>query len=249
MAIDLKNHVALVTGASQGIGRACAVALAEAGAAVALAARNEEKLREVAREIAFKGGQAEVFRMDMASEDDIKNAVKGAAAKYGKLDILVNNAGITRDTLSMRMKRADWDDVIATNLTGAHLAAQAAISGMLRQRWGRIINITSIFGQTGQAGQVNYAASKAGMIGMTMALAREVASRNITVNAVAPGWVETAMTDVLPEEMKEQMKKAVPLGRAAKAEEIAYAVRWLASDEAAYITGHVLSINGGMLMG
>lgn len=249
MGIDLKNHVALVTGASQGIGRACAIALAEAGAAVALAARNEEKLREVAHEIASKGGQAEVFRMDMASEDDIKSAVKGAAAKFGKLDILVNNAGITRDTLSMRMKRADWDDVIATNLTGAHFAAQAAISGMLKQRWGRIINITSIFGQMGQAGQVNYAASKAGMIGMTMALAREVASRNITVNAVAPGWVDTAMTEVLPEDMKEQMRKAIPLGRAGKPEEIAFAVRWLASDEAAYITGHVLSVNGGMLMG
>ena len=249
MAVDLTNHVALVTGASQGIGRACAVALAEAGAAVALAARNEDKLREVAQEIAGKGGQAEVFRVDMASEDDIKSAVKGAAAKFGKLDILVNNAGITRDTLSMRMKRADWDDVLATNLTGAHLAAQAAISGMLKQRWGRIINITSIFGQMGQAGQVNYAASKAGLIGLTMALAREVASRNITVNAVAPGWVDTAMTEVLPDEMKEQMKKTIPLGRAAKAEEIAYAVRWLASDEAAYITGHVLSVNGGLLMG
>ncbi len=249
MAIDLKNHVALVTGASQGIGRACAVALAEAGAAVALAARNEEKLNEVAQQIKSGGGQAEVFRMDMASEDDIKNAVKAATAKLGKVDILVNNAGITRDTLSMRMKRADWDDVIATNLTGAHIASQAVISGMLKQRWGRIINITSIFGQMGQAGQTNYAASKAGLIGLTMALAREVASRNITVNAVAPGWIETAMTEVLPEEMKEQMKKTIPLGRAGKPEEIAYAVRWLASEEAAYITGHVLSVNGGMLMG
>ena len=247
--MNLTGHVALVTGASQGIGRACAVALAESGAAVALAARSEEKLNEVAQQIKNAGGQAEVFRMDMASEDDIKNAVKGAVAKFGKLDILVNNAGITRDTLSMRMKRADWDDVITTNLTGAHLAAQAAINGMLKQRWGRIINITSIFGQMGQAGQVNYAASKAGLIGMTMALAREVASRNITVNAVAPGWIETAMTEVLSDEMKEQMKKTIPLGRAGKPEEIAYAVRWLASDEAAYITGHVLSVNGGMLMG
>lgn len=249
MAINLSNHVALVTGASQGIGRACAMALAEAGAAVALAARNEENLRVVAQEIRDAGGQAEVFRVDMTSEDDIKAAVRGAAAKFGKLDILVNNAGITRDTLSMRMKRVDWDDVIATNLTGAHLAAQAAISGMLKQRWGRIINITSIFGQLGQAGQVNYAASKAGLIGLTMALAREVASRNITVNAVSPGWIETAMTEVLPEDMKEQMKKAIPLGRAGKPEEIAHAVRWLASDEAAYITGHVLNVNGGMLMG
>ncbi len=249
MAINLTGHVALVTGASQGIGRASAVALAEAGAAVALAARNEQKLKEVAAEIRGKGGHAEVFRMDMASEDAIKAAVKAATAKFGKIDILVNNAGITRDTLSMRMKRADWDDVLATNLTGAHIAAQAVISGMLKQRWGRIINITSIFGQMGQAGQVNYAASKAGLIGMTMALAREVASRNITVNAVAPGWIDTAMTEVLPDDMKEQMKKAIPLGRAGRPEEIAYAVRWLASDEAAYVTGHVLSVNGGMLMG
>ena len=249
MAIDLAGHVALVTGASQGIGRACAVALAEAGAAVALAARNEEKLNEVAAEIRSKGGHAEAFRMDMASEESIRTAVKEATGKLGKVDILVNNAGITRDTLSMRMKRADWDDVIATNLTGAHIAAQAVISGMLKQRWGRIINITSIFGQIGQAGQVNYAASKAGLIGMTMALAREVASRNITVNAVAPGWIETAMTEVLPGEMKEQMKKAIPLGRAGKPEEVAYAVRWLASEEAAYVTGHVLNVNGGMLMG
>ncbi len=249
MAINLSGHVALVTGASQGIGRACAVALAEAGTAVALAARNEEKLNEVAAEIRSKGGQAEVFRMDMASEDSIKAAVKDATTKLGKIDILVNNAGITRDTLSMRMKRADWDDVIATNLTGAHIASQAVISGMLKQRWGRIINITSIFGQMGQAGQVNYSASKAGLIGMTMALAREVASRNITVNTVAPGWIETAMTEVLADDMKEQMKKAIPLGRAGKPEEVAYAVRWLASDEAAYITGHVLNVNGGMLMG
>ena len=249
MTVDLKNHVALVTGASQGIGRACAMALAEAGATVALAARNEEKLNAVASEIKSKNGQAEVFRMDMASEDDIKAAVKSATAKLGKVDILVNNAGITRDTLSMRMKRADWDEVIATNLTGAHIACQAVISGMLKQRWGRIINITSIFGQMGQAGQVNYSASKAGLIGLTMALAREVASRNITVNAVAPGWIETAMTDVLSADMKEQMKKAIPLGRAGSAEEVAYAVRWLASEEAAYVTGHVLNVNGGMLMG
>ena len=249
MGIDLTGHVALVTGASQGIGRACAIALAEAGAAVALAARNEEKLNEVAAEIKSKGGNADVFRMDMAGEESIKSAVKEAIAKFGKVDILVNNAGITRDTLSMRMKRADWDDVIATNLTGAHVASQAVISGMLKQRWGRIINITSIFGQMGQAGQVNYSASKAGLIGLTMALAREVASRNITVNAVAPGWIETAMTDVLPDDLKEQMKKAIPLGRAGKPEEIAFAVRWLASEDAAYVTGHVLNVNGGMLMG
>ena len=249
MAINLTGHVALVTGASQGIGRACAIALAESGAAVALAARNEEKLNEVARQIRGASGQAEAIRMDMASEDDIKNGVKATIAKFGKLDILVNNAGITRDTLVMRMKRADWDDVIATNLTAAHLASQAAISSMLKQRWGRIVNITSIFGQIGQAGQVNYAASKAGMIGMTMALAREVASRNITVNAVAPGWIETAMTEGLTQELRDQVTKMIPLARAGKPEEIAYAVRWLASDEAAYITGHILNVNGGMMMG
>ncbi len=245
----LAGRVALVTGASQGIGRACAMVLAADGAAVALAARNEEKLRQVAGEIAAKGGKAEVFPMDVASDGEIKSGIKGAIEVFGKIDILVNNAGIARDQLVMRMKRTDWDAVLETNLTGPYLCIQQVISSMLKQRWGRIINITSIFGQMGQAGQANYAASKAGLIGLTMAIAREVASRNITVNAVAPGWIETAMTEVLSPELREQMSKAIPMGRAGTDKEVAHAVRFLASEEAGYITGHVLKVNGGMLMG
>jgi 3-oxoacyl-[acyl-carrier protein] reductase len=245
----MAGRVALVTGASQGIGRACALALAEAGASIALAARNEQKLEEVAKEIQEKGGKAAVFRMDVGNEDEIKNAVKNAIAQLGKIDILVNNAGVTRDTLLLRMKRADWDAVLQTNLTGAFLCTQAVISSMLKQRWGRIINITSVFGQTGQVGQANYAASKAGLIGFTMSMAREVASRNITVNAVAPGYIETAMTAGLSEELKSKVNDMIPLGRAGSDMDVAYAVRFLASEEAGYITGHVLNVNGGMLMG
>ena len=243
------NHVALITGASQGIGRACALALSETGTAVALAARSESKLADVVQEIAAKGGQAAAFRMDVANEDEVKAAVKAAQARFGKIDILINNAGITKDTLLMRMKRADWDSVLQTNLSGAFYCAQAVIGGMLRLRWGRIINISSVFGQTGQAGQANYAAAKAGLIGFTMAMAREVASRNITVNAVAPGYITTAMTEGLAEELKAKVNEMIPLGRAGTDMEVAHAVRFLASDEASYITGHVLKVNGGMLMG
>ena len=243
------GRVALVTGASQGIGRACALALAEGGAAVALAARNEEKLAEVAKEITAKGGQAAVFRMDVANEDEVKAAIKSALDRLGKIEILVKNAGVTRDNLLMRMKRADWDAVLNTNLTGPFLCTQAVIPNMLKLRWGRIINITSIFGQMGQAGQANYAASKAGLIGFTMAMAREVASRSITVNGVAPGYIETAMTEVLSDELKAKVSDAIPLGRAGSDMEVAHAVKFLASEEAGYITGHVLKVNGGMLMG
>lgn len=243
------GRVAFITGASQGIGRACAIALAEGGATVALAARNEEKLAQVAAEIQAKGGQASVFRMDVSNEDEIKATVKSAIEKLGKIDILVNNAGITRDTLLLRMKRADWDSVIQTNLTGPFLCTQAVLGSMLRQRWGRIINITSIFGQTGQAGQANYSASKAGMIGFTMSMAREVASRNITVNAVAPGYIETAMTEGLSAELKSKVSEMIPLGRSGSDMDVAHAVKFLAAEEAGYITGHVLNVNGGMLMG
>jgi 3-oxoacyl-[acyl-carrier protein] reductase len=248
----MAGRVALVTGASQGIGRACALALAEAGAAVALMARNEEKLAAVAKEIEAKGGQAATFRMDVASEDDVKSAFKAALERFGKIEILINNAGVTKDTLLLRMKRSDWDSVIQTNLTGAFLCSQVAIASMLKQRWGRIINITSVFGQSGQAGQANYSSSKAGLIGFTMALAREVASRNITVNAVAPGYIETAMTEGLSAELKAKVNELIPLGRAGTdmdVAHVAHAVRFLASEEAGYITGHVLKVNGGMLMG
>ncbi len=243
------GRVALVTGASQGIGRACAVVLASAGAKVALCARNQEKLKQVAAEIAANGGESAVFKMDVASEEEIKSGVKAIVAHFGKVDILVNNAGITRDQLAMRMKRGDWDDVINTNLTGPFLLIQAVISSMLKQRWGRIINITSVFGQIGQAGQANYASAKAGLIGLTMAMAREVASRSITVNAVAPGWIETAMTSVLSDELKAKMLESVPLARVGSDLDVAYAVKFLASEEAGYITGEVLKVNGGILMG
>jgi len=243
------GRVALVTGASQGIGRACALALAEGGALIALAARNEEKLAAVAKEIESKGGHAATFRMDVSDEDDVKKAVRAVLDRFGKVEILVNNAGVTRDTLLMRMKREDWDTVIQTNLSGAFFTTQAVIGSMLRPRWGRIINITCVFGQTGQAGQANYSASKAGLIGFTMAMAREVASRSITVNAVAPGYIDTAMTEALSSEMKSKANEMIPLGRAGTDMEVAYAVRFLASEEAGYITGHVLKVNGGMLMG
>jgi 3-oxoacyl-[acyl-carrier protein] reductase len=247
--MSLSGRVALVTGASQGIGRACALRLAQSGAAVALAARNQEKLDQLAADIASKGGTVAVFPFDVADEDQIKSGFKAAIAQFGKIDILVNNAGITRDQLVMRMKRADWDSVINTNLTSAYLCIQQAIGSMLKQRWGRIINVTSIFGQMGQAGQANYAASKAGLIGLTMAMAREVGSRNITCNAVAPGFIETAMTSVLGDDFKQNAMKMIPLGRIGTTEDVAGAVAFLASDEASYITGHVLNVNGGMLMG
>ena len=246
---DLKGRVALVTGASQGIGRACALALAEAGATVAAAARNRDNLAAVVEEITRAGGAAQSFPMDVASEEQIKSACKAVLDALGKVDILVNNAGITRDQLLLRMKRADWEAVLATNLTAAYLLIQQVVGGMLRQRWGRIINITSVVGQMGQVGQANYAASKAGLIGLTMALARELGSRNVTVNAVAPGFIETAMVAALPAEHRKSLLSLVPMGRLGTDREVAMAVRFLASEDASYITGHVLNVNGGMLMG
>jgi 3-oxoacyl-[acyl-carrier protein] reductase len=245
----LQGRIALVTGASQGIGRACALELARAGATVALAARSADKLAALAEEITAAGGQAAAFTLDVASEESLTSGAKAVLERYGKVEILVNNAGITRDGLMMRMKRADWDDVLSTNLTGAFLLTQALLPAMLKNRWGRIINITSVVGRTGQAGQVNYAASKAGLIGFTRSIAREVASRGITANAVAPGYIETPMTAVLDDRQREAMMATIPIGRPGTPEEIAQSVAFLASDAAAYITGHVLDINGGMFMG
>jgi 3-oxoacyl-[acyl-carrier protein] reductase len=246
---NLQGRIALVTGASQGIGRACALELARAGATVALAARNEAKLAAVAAEIEAAGGQAAAFALDVSSEESIKAGAKAVIERFGKVEILVNNAGITRDGLVMSMKRADWDDVLGTNLTGAFLLTQALLRPMLKNRWGRIVNISSVVGRTGQAGQANYAASKAGLIGLTRSMAREFASRGITVNAVAPGYIETPMTAVLDEKLRTSMLAAIPLGRAGTDQDIAQSVAFLASDAAAYITGHVLDVNGGMFMG
>ena len=245
----LTGRVALITGASQGIGRACALRLAAEGAHIALAARNLEKLEAVAQEIAAAGGTAHPFALDIASEESIKSCAKTVLAHFGKLEILVNNAGITRDGLALRMKRHDWDDVLNTNLTGSFLLTQASMSAMLKARWGRIINITSVVGEAGQAGQANYAASKAGLIGLTKSIARELAGRAITVNAVAPGYIETAMTAVLNDTQREAMTSQIPLGRPGSDQDVAAAVAFLASDDAAYITGHTLDVNGGMYMG
>lgn len=245
------DKVALVTGASQGIGRACAMALAEAGAKVAVASRNLENLERVAEEIRQQSGDAEralALVLDVAREEEIREAIRKATEHYGKIDILVNNAGMTRDSLVLRMKRADWDAVLNTNLTAAYLCIQQVLPGMVRRRQGRIINIASVVAQMGNAGQANYIASKAGLIGLTRAVAREVASRNITVNAVAPGFIETAMTETMTPEVRERLASQIPLGRLGQVLDVAGAVKFLASDEAAYITGQVLNVNGGLYM-
>jgi 3-oxoacyl-[acyl-carrier protein] reductase len=244
----MTNRTAFVTGASRGIGRACAMALSAGGAKVVVASRQLEKLEEVAAEIRGAGGEAFVVRIDLSSQESIKEAFAKASKEFGRIEILVNNAGMTRDGLVLRMKRDDWDAVLQTNLSGAFFSIQQVLPAMVRERWGRIVNISSVVGEAGNAGQVNYAASKAGLIGMTKALAQEVASRNITVNAVAPGFIETDMTATLNEETKAKALESVPLKRMGKAEDIAAAVRFLCSDEANYITGHVLDVNGGMFM-
>jgi 3-oxoacyl-[acyl-carrier protein] reductase len=245
----LTGKIALVTGASQGIGRACALELARAGATVALAARGTDKLEAVAAEIVAAGGTAKPFALDVSSEDSIKACAKAVLADLGTVHVLVNNAGITKDGLVLRMKATDFDDVLRTNLTGAFLLTQAVLSPMMKARWGRIINITSVVGETGAAGQANYAASKAGMIGLTKSLAREFASRGITVNAVAPGFIQTAMTHVLTDEQKAGILTQIPLARYGEDTDIAAAVAFLASEAAGYITGHTLDVNGGMYMG
>jgi 3-oxoacyl-[acyl-carrier protein] reductase len=236
----MTNRTALVTGANRGIGRACAQALAEAGAKVVLAARDRARLEAVSAEIP----NSTFVELDLASPESIK----AAFAQAGKIDILVNNAAITKDGLALRMKKDDWDAVMATNLTGAFLAIQQVLHGMMKERWGRIINISSVVAEAGNPGQSNYVASKAGLIGLTKSIAQEMASRNITVNAIAPGFIETDMTAVLSDELKTKMLAQIPLRRLGKPEDVAAAVRFLASEEASYITGHVLDVNGGMYM-
>lgn len=246
---SLKDRVALVTGASQGIGRATALALSKAGARVAVAARSAEKLAAVAAEIAAAGGEALAVAMDVADPDQVKAGFRLTLERFGKLDILVNNAAITRDGLAVRMKPEDWDAVLRTNLTGAHFCAQQALAVMMRARYGRIINVTSVVAENGNAGQVNYVAAKAGLIGLTRALAVEMASRKITVNAVAPGFIVSPMTDPLPQKVKDELLARIPLGRMGTDAEVAAAIVFLASEEAGYITGAVLDVNGGMRMG
>jgi 3-oxoacyl-[acyl-carrier protein] reductase len=244
----MTNRTAFITGASRGIGRACALALAQAGARVAVAARSIEQLETLAGEIRAMGHEAFPVAIDLASPESIKESIARTAKDFGPIGILVNNAGITKDGLALRMKKDDWDTVIATNLTGAFLAIQQVLQGMMRERWGRIINISSVVGEMGNAGQANYVASKAGLIGLTKSIAQEMGSRNITVNAVAPGFVETGMTHSLSEELKAKMLANIPLKRIGRPEDVAAAVRFLASDEAGYITGHVLDVNGGIYM-
>lgn len=246
---SLAGKAAIVTGASQGIGRATAMALANAGARVAVAARSEEKLAEVAKQIESAGGEALPVKMDVSNGEQIKAGFQHAVGKFGRLDILVNNAAVTRDGLALRMKLDDWETVLRTNLTAAHLCTQQALSTMMKQRWGRIINVSSVVAETGNAGQANYVAAKAGLIGLTRAIATEMASRNITVNAVAPGFITTPMTDPLPEKVKEELRARIPLGRFGTDNDVAAAIVFLASEEAGYITGCVLDVNGGMRMG
>lgn len=242
------QRTAFVTGASRGIGKACALALAAAGHKVVVAARDVAKLEETAEAIRGAGGEAHVVAIDLSAPDTIAAAFADAVSKAGPVHILVNNAGITKDGLALRMKRADFDAVLQVNLTSAFVCIQQVLQGMMRERWGRIVNITSVVGQAGNPGQANYVASKAGLIGMTKSLAQEMASRNITVNAVAPGFIESDMTAVLGADVKERILAGIPLKRMGSADEVAAAVKFLASEEAGYITGHVLNVNGGMYM-
>jgi 3-oxoacyl-[acyl-carrier protein] reductase len=244
----LDGKVALVTGASRGIGRAIALRLAAEGAHVLAAARDAARAAEVVAEIAQSGGRGFALALDVADRASVEAAFTALLAAHGRLDILVNNAGVTRDNLLLRMKAEDWDQVLATNLTGAFHCTQAALKPMIKQRGGRIVNITSVVGLAGNAGQANYAASKAGLIGFTKSVAREVASRNITANAVAPGFIETDMTAAMTDKAREAVVSAIPLGRVGRSEDIAAAVAFLVSDEAAYITGQVLAVDGGFHM-
>ena len=244
----LDGKIALVTGASQGIGAAIAKRLAAQGATVVCAARTLRNLQAVADAITEAGGKSDVVVADLSDASSVKAAVATTVERHGAIHILVNNAGITRDKLLIQMKEEDWDAVLDTNLKGAWAAIQAATKPMMKQRWGRIINIASVVGQMGNAGQANYVAAKAGLIGLTKSVARELASRNVTANAVTPGYIETAMTAGLAEDVKTEFTKQIPLGRLGTGEDIAAAVTFLASEEAGYITGQTLGVNGGMLM-
>jgi len=245
---NLEGKVALVTGSAQGIGRAIALNLAEGGASIVLTDMRAPKLEEVVKEIEAQGGKAIQFCVDVTDLEAVQKTVDQALEALGKIDILVNNAGITRDSLVMRMKPEDWQAVLRTNLDGAFHCIRSVLPSMVRQRYGRIVNIASVVAQAGNVGQANYISSKAGIIGLTKAVAAEVARRNITVNAVAPGFIATSMTENLPAEVKEKMLSLIPVGRMGTDSEIATGVRFLVSEEARYITGHVLNINGGMFM-
>ena len=244
----LSEKVAIVTGASRGIGRCIALALAAQGAKVVASARNAEALDNLVEEIKQQGGEATAVVGDVAVDTDASELIDQAVAKYGQVDILVNNAGITRDGLLLRMKNEDWDAVLDTNLKGAFLCIRAAAKVMSKQRSGRIINISSVVGEMGNAGQANYCASKAGLLGLTKSVARELARRNVTVNAITPGFIVTDMTDDMTDKAREAMTEQIPLGRLGEVDDIANAVIFLASDQSSYITGQVLGINGGMYM-